>query len=292
MGRPLSTPDLNKIIALSKVFGVSTDYLLNDEIETVEGSTIPEEEAFKTVSMETANAYIKDTKDYAKKIGFGVFLCILSAAPLVLFPTLAEKNLLPISAAAANAICLVFLLVIVAIAVGIFIKSSLDMDKYEYIEKEYTLLDYGVEGMVKKERENYKPTFNTKLVAGIILCILSAVPVIVSSFFENSGEIFVIASVSLLLCMVAIGVYFIISSAVVWDVFKQLLNEEEYSQKGLEQEKLNGKVASIFWPLATVVYLGWSFITNNWGFTWIVWPIAGILFVVIIGIVQILNSKR
>ena len=33
--------------------------------------------------------------------------------------------------------------------------------------------------------------------------------------------------------------------------------------------------------IATAIYLGWSFLTDDWHITWVVWPIAGILFVVV-----------
>ena len=38
------------------------------------------------------------------------------------------------------------------------------------------------------------------------------------------------------------------------------------------------RFGGIYWTLAVVVYLVWSFTTFNWGFTWIVWPIAGMLY--------------
>lgn len=58
----LSVPDLNKILLLSQIFSVSTDYLLKDELEELEH--IPEEVPFddqpslRHVSMEEANAFL------------------------------------------------------------------------------------------------------------------------------------------------------------------------------------------------------------------------------------------
>ncbi len=56
-----SVPDLERVIALSKLFGVSTDYLLKDEQEEIE--TIPGADETDTplrrVSMEEANAFLK-----------------------------------------------------------------------------------------------------------------------------------------------------------------------------------------------------------------------------------------
>lgn len=37
-------------------------------------------------------------------------------------------------------------------------------------------------------------------------------------------------------------------------------------------------IATAYWLIATAIYLGWSFWTNAWGITWIVWPVAGVMF--------------
>lgn len=54
-----SIPDLDKIIKLSSIFGVSTDYLLKDEMEELEytqTTDIPEEDQTRRVSIEEANS--------------------------------------------------------------------------------------------------------------------------------------------------------------------------------------------------------------------------------------------
>lgn len=38
---------------------------------------------------------------------------------------------------------------------------------------------------------------------------------------------------------------------------------------------------SVFWPLVVAVYLMISFFTEDWGRTWIVWPVAAVLFTVV-----------
>ena len=32
------------------------------------------------------------------------------------------------------------------------------------------------------------------------------------------------------------------------------------------------------WPIVVAVYLGWSFLSGNWGITWIVFPVAALIF--------------
>ena len=38
---------------------------------------------------------------------------------------------------------------------------------------------------------------------------------------------------------------------------------------------------SAFWPLIVAVYLAYSFFTDDWGRSWIIWPIAAVLFTLI-----------
>ena len=52
-----SIPDMNRIIQLSELFGVSTDYLLKDEIEEEEPSSdnyVPS----RKISLDEANEYV------------------------------------------------------------------------------------------------------------------------------------------------------------------------------------------------------------------------------------------
>ena len=68
-----SVPDMNRILKLSEVFCVSTDYLLRDDIEELQCLVNPSEEAKEIendkgetlikVSLETANEYL----EYCKK---------------------------------------------------------------------------------------------------------------------------------------------------------------------------------------------------------------------------------
>ncbi|RGN82342.1 XRE family transcriptional regulator, partial [Blautia obeum] len=36
----------------------------------------------------------------------------------------------------------------------------------------------------------------------------------------------------------------------------------------------------------TAIYLAWSFWTMSWDITWIVWPVAGVLFAALLGVVK------
>jgi hypothetical protein len=47
-----------------------------------------------------------------------------------------------------------------------------------------------------------------------------------------------------------------------------------------ENPRLNN-LMSVYWPTITCIYLSYSFLTFNWGSSWLIWPIAGIVHSVI-----------
>ena len=71
-----SIPDMNKILQLSDLFGVSTDYLLKDSLEASEPVPTQDAETEGTtfVSMEEANAFLDYKQESAPRIALGVLL--------------------------------------------------------------------------------------------------------------------------------------------------------------------------------------------------------------------------
>ncbi|MBQ1430894.1 MAG: helix-turn-helix transcriptional regulator, partial [Firmicutes bacterium] len=79
-----SVPDLNRILDMSRLFGVSTDILLKDDLgpEFISENPPTElndtDEPLRKVSLSEANDYISVRLAAAPKIALGVMLCILS----------------------------------------------------------------------------------------------------------------------------------------------------------------------------------------------------------------------
>ncbi len=91
----MSIPDLDKIIKMSSIFHVSTDFLLKDELEETEfldTENSDTDDDVRSVSVEEANAYMEVTERVAGKIALGVLMCILSPVCLIFFGGLSEYN--------------------------------------------------------------------------------------------------------------------------------------------------------------------------------------------------------
>lgn len=50
-------------------------------------------------------------------------------------------------------------------------------------------------------------------------------------------------------------------------------------------------VASVYWMVITAGFLAYSFITGDWGRSWIIWPVAGVLFGAIMSVMALLAGK-
>lgn len=292
-----SIPDLDKILKLSEIFGVTTDYLIKDELEEEEyaPSQMQENESesdrsVHKVTMEMANEYLQIIDWTAGKTAFATMLCILSPIVLLMLGAMSEMPDYHISENAAAGIGICVLIVLIAIAVTIFILCGMKTKKYEFMEKEDIETAYGVSGMVKEKRDAYHSMYVTQLVIGITCCICSVIPLF-GTLAVSESDFYMVSAVCMLLTLVAIGTYFIVRSAAKMNAMNQLLEEEDYTrQKKHENKKMSGPVM-VYWLIATAIYLAWSFTTNDWDRTWIIWPVVGVLFPAFYAIVNGIRKK-
>ena len=292
-----SIPDLDKILKLSEIFGVTTDYLIKDELEEEEyaASQMQENESesdrsVHKVTMEMANEYLQIIDWSAGKTAFATMLCILSPIVLLMLGAMSEMPNYHISENATAGIGICVLIVLIAIAVTIFILCGMKTKKYEFMEKEDIETAYGVSGMVKEKRDAYHSPYVTQLVIGITCCICSVIPLF-GTLAVSESDFYMVSAVCMLLTLVAIGTYFIVRSAAKMNAMNQLLEEEDYTrQKKHENKKMSGPVM-VYWLIATAIYLAWSFTTNDWDRTWIIWPVVGVLFPAFYAIVNGIRKK-
>lgn len=81
-------PDLEKILQLSQLFGVTTDYLLKDEIVDEEFIQDGEDSASRCITLTEAHTYLEWRWMAARWIAIATALCILSVLPLLLLGAL------------------------------------------------------------------------------------------------------------------------------------------------------------------------------------------------------------
>lgn len=295
-----SIPDLDKILKLSDLFGVSTDYLLKDELEEVtfsESNSTSDDnvdsEIVKSVSIEEANAFMSLYERVSKKIALGVMLCVLSPTFIILAGGLCSFAGME-NTASEDFLCgigVAILLSIIAVAVSLFIKYGMQLDKYEYMEKEKLSLQYGVQGIVEKKKEEYEETFRDTMVRSTLMCIFGVIPLIVGGAL-NLGDFMLVILVDLLLILVAIACYGFVVAGMIHSSYQMLLQQGDYDVRTKRGNKKAEAWSGAYWCLVTAIFLGVSFVTNAWDMTWIIWAVAGVLYAGLCCVFSAVNKEK
>ncbi len=284
-----SIPDLDKVLRLARLFGVSTDYLLLDEMEAPAG-TQPDAGEELTLTAEMANEYMALARGTALPIALAVALLILSPICLILLGGLSEYIGL-LGEGLAGGLGVGVLLVLVAAAVAVFILCGTRLEPWEWLEKEPFTLQYGVQGIVEKRRAAFAPTWRGCLAGGVCLCILGIVPLVVAGGM-GAGDLVLVGCVCGLLAAVAVAVGLFVWSGSIWECYQKLLQQGEYTPAKKEAERRAAWFAPVYWCCVTALYLAVSFATNRWDATWPVWPVAGVLFVAVQALLESLTAPQ
>lgn len=228
------------------------------------------------VSYEEAKNYIEDSKATAPKTALGVLLCIISPITLLLLIGLRELNLVNVKEDLLIAAGLVVLICLVATGVSYFIRFSSKLEKYDNLKVNLFELDYETEQMVRKIQKQEEQTYKSAVSISVVCYILSALPIIITPLISEV-EGFSVISLVVTLIIVALSTYNIINKSGSNEACNVLLQEGDYSVK-IKSNKTFRTVSKVYWCVIVAVYLGYSFITNNWAMSWIIWPVAGVLF--------------
>lgn len=291
-----SVPDMDKVVMMSRLFGVSTDFLLKDELEEEAPCAAAQDDdtPLRRVSLTQASAYLALRKAAAPKIAIATALCITSPVTLILLAGMSEVQRFHISENAAAGIGLCVLLGLVALAVSIFLRTGAEAKEYRFLEEEPFETEYGVTGMVRQRQREYKDTHTRLVTVGVVLCVLAAVPLF-AAMCINGSDLLYIAAVCALLVLVAIGCLTLVTAGVYQGAMEQLLEEGDYTRPQKKHHKLMGTVTMIYWLTATAVFLLYTYGPHGNGqprYSWIIWAVAGVLYAAVMGIVRIISRSR
>ncbi len=287
-----TTPDLQKLLALSEVFGVSSDYLLKDDMEDVEyiQTSMDDESTYRKVTMEEANEFIQLKKEAAPKIALATMLCIMSPICLILLAGLSELSNFPISEDAAGGIGMIVLLTLITIACAIFMVNGDKTKTYEFLEKERIDTEYGVTGMVKERKKQFAEQHTRYNVMGTVFCICGVLPLFAVAIFPDK-DIYGVVAVSMLLMIEAIGVRFFVIAGTIQGSYDMLLQEGEYSVSEKKKNPIVSTVSTVYWLLATAIFFVAGYLTEEWNYAGLIWPVAGILFPAVLAIAKNIEKK-
>lgn len=268
-------PDIDKILLLSEVFGVTTDYLLKDAVEGTASKEEPSS-SVRRVTVTEAKDYIIERSTSAVKIAIGTFLCILSPLTLIVFGSASDLRIVSVSENFACAVGIIVLLAVVAAACVLFVQCGIKNDMWKFLEDDGFKLDDAAVSLVNKQRSEYRAQYIRSNITGTCICVLSPTPLLIGAFIGS--EFLCVLMLAATMVIAGIGAMFFIICGVKWAAFERLLCVGRADKVGGQNKNsLSSVVLSVYWLLVTAGYLAWSFITNSWDTTWIVWPVAGVL---------------
>ncbi len=283
----LSVPDLDRIIAMSEIFGVTTDYLLKKESasetngdhteeriaseaeEVPSGESESETLPVRELSHTEATEYLACVDKRSWKIALGIMLCILSPITLILLSGFAGLGML--EEKIAIAIGLLTLFALVAVAVTLFIFHGMPLLKYEYLEKVNIRIPREAKEAVNARYHAYEGTHRVMITVGAVLCIVGVIPLIILAVLTESA-LWTLICVGILLAAVSVGVFLMVRTCYINGSYQRLLQLE-----APEDNTVSDLISTVYWCIVTALYLGISFLTGAWHITWVVWVLAGVL---------------
>jgi transcriptional regulator with XRE-family HTH domain/uncharacterized protein YxeA len=286
-----SIPELNKILLLAELFGVSTDFLLKDELESFDSLGETKESNLIQIGLEQALRYVESKIAVAHVIAKGLVLCIGSVVPLLFLLAVVKTQQFNLSNNLAVVIGIVAIIIMVSIGISYFIKSNQYESETAPIDDEMFELTYGVHSVISEKAQKHKASYYRSISIGIFLFISSFVPLMIVSMFFNSAAV-ILMMLIVLICMVVAGLFIVVTASAKHDAYNKILTDYSIETEKSRRSKRAQKLAAFYFPLLTALYLGWSFWTMAWGTTWIIWPVGAVLFAALVGLMELLVKEE
>ncbi len=289
-----SVPELEKILIISEMFSVSTDYLLKgDYTENKSEQRVNVQSESKVlkrkISTAQANDFIDIKKNMSNRYAFAIMLLILSPIALIILPVLSENKVISISENYAVTYAFVMLFLFVSIAISILIYTSSKTSEYKFMDTEEFDLDFSVREMISEKKKDYKDKYVRGNIIATFIILMSGLVFVIGSLIRED-EVLIIIMLGVFIAFISLSVFIYVKHGMIWASYQRLLQEDDFSIYKKRQNKNAGKIASVYWPVVVAIFLGYSFITNDWGRSWIIWPIAGGLFGAISGLVNLIKN--
>lgn len=228
--------------------------------------------------------YIKDKSREAFMVAFGVLLCIISVTE----PIVADSF-----HGVSDAVGVLVMFLSIGIGVCMFVFSGIKMSRWDYIKKTPCTVDFATFNDVKQEKDRFNNQHAVFVTIGVLLCCICFVPAAVLDEMNLSFVGVDIGSITgaMLFWFIGAGVFLIVFSSIKMGSFQTILQINDASTMGgnftpvKEHQTYSNKtveaIMSVYWSTVTCIYLIWSFVTFDWYITWIVWPIAAIVQMVV-----------
>lgn len=233
------------------------------------------------LSASDAFQLIKDKSRASLINGIAVLLFICSVMSPVVFSSLSiGEN--------SGTLGVVGMFVMIAVGVGLEIYQNTMIGKWKYIHNQPCQIDADTANQVYNEMESFRGTAAIMKMLAVVLLVLCVTPTILSSTLQDAGYRSSIGVVFMFL-LIGLGVMILVAVDGREKAYKELVNLNpqstiagsyvpNYGEDVIYHSTAMTAFMQVFWPTVTCIYLSWSFLTFDWHISWVIWPIAGIIF--------------
>lgn len=222
-------PDITKIIKMADLFGVTTDYLLKDEMDTIlkedaDKSIVDNDVTIHRINLEEANDYFNMVKKISTKFALGFLFFCISPIIAILLVTIGENYNVPFSDEQGGIFGVISETFILLVVLELYVTSFIQKSKFAYLKKGKNETEYGVDSLAKEYLKEYKQTYFLNIIIGTVLCFFSVIPVMTCSMLYGKNNLIIAIGGCIMLFLIGIGAYLIIKSCIKWRGYKKILN--------------------------------------------------------------------
>lgn len=188
-----------------------------------------------------------------------------------------------------DVIALTVLLVFVAIGVLQFVLAGVKHERFERLGEQGAVLEPGAREHFRALREREGAHFAFAIGGGVLTILLGISAMLMIETGRVADDSLAAAA---FMIFIAGGVAAFIIAGMRRTALSILAGEGDYTPARRESNKLLDAIAGIYWLTVVAIFFVWGFVFHGWERSWIVWPIAGVLFGIIAIVTELVSSNR
>ena len=270
---------------------VATELGIDAELGRSSTATAASTPSAPVLGTDRARAYVQAVRRTQWLLATAVPLFVLCAVPLLLLiAATPDAQGDPAGWAVASGIAAVLVLVTAGVLL-LVARDALMKDFADIEEGEFTLTAE-VRGHAQRVEREHRRTSTLSGAVAIGLWILCALPTLLFAFLVRANDLTVLYGVGLTLAMVALGLAVMIRGTWAESAAGTLLQETDEDSPEHSSSPGIRAIAAIYWPVVVAAYLAWSFLSGDWHLSWVLWPVAGVLYAGLSGLAVALRRDE
>lgn len=271
-----SQPDLNKIIKMSELFNISIDYLLKGTNESTQNTNetfskigheldniitnIKSKETGEQVDIDSnyAKNYLETYELESKNIANAISISMLALALVIINSNNNFDSIIII-------IFGIVFLILTTIALFLFVKSDIHLSKYRKILNNNIELQELFKSQVNTKYEKLEKKLSKRLICATLMLTIIIIIFLISVISLTDKN--VVRILPILIICASITINIIVRVKMVKYSYIMLLQPKNSINK-----KTN-LIKQLCWTIITLSFLMYSFSTNDWRRSWIIFPI-------------------